>query len=234
VICNAIGHEHTRSFRNLQQLAVRLSQIGFEVIRFDYAGTGNSQGKPADMSLPQWQQDVSNVIQYAKERQHALDPHSNSKVSVLGIRLGGTFLAQTQLDGIEHAILWDPVLDGSVYLNQLRSLHRYELRSLTRFLRLRQAHHEQLMGYRYSIAIQNEIESIRIPDSGTGRAQSNWIITSKDQLLPSSALQNMSHWNHCECLDEIYWYESRYVQSAFSSPHANRQIEAILTEGSNR
>ncbi len=234
VICNAIGHEHTRSFRNLQQLAVRLSQIGFEVIRFDYAGTGNSQGKPADMSLPQWQQDVSNVIRYAKESRSAIDPLSNPKVSVLGIRLGGTFLAQSQLDGIEHAILWDPVWDGRVFLDQLRALHRYELRSLTRFLSLRQAHREQLMGYRYSIAMQNEIESVRIPDSSTGRAQSNWIITSKEQLLPLSALQNLSHWNHRECLDEIYWYESRYVQSAFSSPNANQQIEAILTEGANR
>lgn len=234
VICNAIGHEHTRSFRNLQQLAVRLSQIGFDVFRFDYAGTGNSQGKTADMSLQQWRQDVYNVIHHVKESQSAIDPNTWIKVSVLGIRLGATFLAQSPLDGVEHAILWDPVADGDTYLKQMRSMHQYELRSLTRFLNRRKAHHEQFMGYRYPNAMQNELESIRISFSITGRAQRNWIITSKDQRLPFSALQNLSNWNLRECPDEIYWYESRYVQSAFSSPHANRQIEAILTEGSNR
>ena len=45
VIAPSYGHEYARSHRNLQQLAILLSQNGFDVLRFDYAGTGDSDGR---------------------------------------------------------------------------------------------------------------------------------------------------------------------------------------------
>uniref|UniRef100_UPI0035627EB8 amino acid adenylation domain-containing protein n=1 Tax=Novipirellula sp. TaxID=2795430 RepID=UPI0035627EB8 len=49
VICHSIGHEYARGYRNLQQLAVQLCSVGFDVLRFDYASTGNSDGACAEL-----------------------------------------------------------------------------------------------------------------------------------------------------------------------------------------
>ncbi len=113
VIAPSYGQEYTRSHRNLQQLAILLSQSGFDVLRFDYAGTGNSEGEPERLGFEQWNHDIGTVLQYAAELP------SISNVHAIGIRLGASLLCReelrTQFDAIDHLICWDPVIDGTLY-----------------------------------------------------------------------------------------------------------------------
>ena len=229
VLCNATGHEGTRSFRNLQQLAIRLSQDGFEVVRFDFACTGNSTGRDELATLEQWRSDIAAVVDRIRH-DHALDP-SHRAVSVLGVRLGATLLAQTPLSGIDKAVLWDPVFCGKSYLDGLRMQHRYQLGSLTRFLKFRKAEPFQFMGYACSQFMQNEISSIELNDSIRLQSASRWIVTSKDYLPANQPSPGLPDWSHVACQDEIYWNANEYSQVAFSSPNSSRAIASLFANG---
>lgn len=231
VICNAVGHEHTRSFRNLQQLAIRLAQLGFDVLRFDFACSGNSQGSESAASLDQWRNDIASVVDSIRVRQESLLTVAPRKISLVGIRLGAALMAQTPIEGIEHAIYWDPVLDGAGHIEEQRALHKHELRSLTRYLNIRSGHDEQFIGYHYSNALQTSIAAIRPQEPVLLQAQRNWLLTSKDQIGSLTLAQALSEWDHQPNQDEIYWGDSRFIQAAFSSPQTMNQIESILTEG---
>src|SRR5437773_7734152 len=45
VVCQPVGHEYINSHRALRQLAARLCDAGFPVLRFDYYGCGDSSDR---------------------------------------------------------------------------------------------------------------------------------------------------------------------------------------------
>jgi hypothetical protein len=230
VFCNAYGHENTRAARNLQQLAIQLSQTGFNVIRFDYAGTGNSTGKAALASLNTWRSNIASIVDYART---AVDSSSSSlgSVSLLGIRLGASLLATTPLKDIEHVILWDPVIDGDRYMEMLRSYHHYELSSLTRYLSHRRGQPHQFLGYEYSATLQESLSSISLWNQTKIESRICSLISShgnpefeKKEFVPSA-------WEHRSCSDEIFWDKGDFTGRAFSSPQIAQSIQSILTRG---
>ena len=229
VMCNAMGHEATRSIRNLQQLAIRLSQEGFDVVRFDFACTGNSTGDENEATLEQWHADIAAVVDRVRKEQGL--GNSNHAVSLLGIRLGATLLTQTPLKGIDTAILWDPVLSGQSYLDGLRSQHRYQLESLTRYLTFRKTEPNQFMGCACSEFMQREIASLQLSEPIRMESKSRWVVTSKDYLDMNRDPIKLSAWRHVSCQDEIYWDEKEYAQAAFSSPHSSRTIASLFANG---
>ena len=50
VICPPLGYEYMSSYRALRILAERLAALGFDTLRVDYDGTGNSEGCADDPS----------------------------------------------------------------------------------------------------------------------------------------------------------------------------------------
>jgi pimeloyl-ACP methyl ester carboxylesterase len=229
VMCNAMGHEATRANRNLQQLAIRLSQDGFDVVRFDFASTGNSTGRAADATLDQWRSDIAAVVQ--KIRCEPMFEPSTHNVSLLGIRLGATLLAQTPLTGIDKAILWDPILCGQDYLNMLRSMHRFELESLTRYLTFRKGQPEQLMGSAYTATMQQEIAAIQLCESTRIQSLTRWVVETKRYGVRGQPALSLPGWQHTQSEDEIYWEAKEFSQSSFSSPHSSRLIASIFAKG---
>jgi len=229
VMCNAIGHEGTRSFRNLQQLAIRLSQTGFDVVRFDYSCTGNSTGSDDRASLEQWRCDIAAVVERIRHDRSLEQP--NHAVSALGIRLGASLLAQTPLKDIDKVILWDPILTGQSYLSNLRSQHRYQLESLTRYMTFRKGSPNQFMGSACPKSMQSEINSIVLDDSIRLQPASRWVVTSKDYMAENQSVSKLPGWTHVACHDEIYWDEKEFAQVAFSSPHCSRAIASLFANG---
>ncbi len=75
LICNSLGHEQTRAYRNLQQLALQLARKGFDVLRFDYRGTGNSSGSSV---MPQTSAFIEDV-QVAAEHLRSSTEFSNCR-----------------------------------------------------------------------------------------------------------------------------------------------------------
>lgn len=119
-----MGHEYIRTHRAFQQLAVRLAKVGFHVLRFDYYGCGDSAGDSDEGDINQWMDDISTAIDEIK------DSGGLAKVSLVGLRLGATLsaLVGTQRSNLESIVLWEPIVNGRGYIQELMVLHQDWLR----------------------------------------------------------------------------------------------------------
>jgi pimeloyl-ACP methyl ester carboxylesterase len=115
VLCAPMGQEYMRSHRAYRTLANMLSRRGFHVFRFDYFGTGDSAGESDEGDPHRWQRNVGQAI--AELRDNAdLD-----SVSLVGLRFGGSLamLAAAERDDIDRVVLWDPVIRGRDFLDEI-------------------------------------------------------------------------------------------------------------------
>jgi pimeloyl-ACP methyl ester carboxylesterase len=104
----------------MQQLALRLASQGIPVLRFDYHGCGDSAGEAAAGCLERWTADISAAITELKRRT------GPGRVGLVGMRLGGALasLAAAGRADIAGLALWEPVVNGRVYLDELRAWHQ--------------------------------------------------------------------------------------------------------------
>jgi uncharacterized protein len=115
VLCYPAGQEYMRAHRAFRQLANLLSKAGFPVLRFDYFGTGDSQGSSDEGNLEQWARDVDSAIEELK------DNAAVERVSLVGLRLGAALVASVQArrPDVASVVLWDPVIQGSSYFREI-------------------------------------------------------------------------------------------------------------------
>lgn len=227
LLCGAYGHEYQRSHRNLQQLAVVLARSGFHVLRFDYAGTGNSSGSTTDSTVEQWQTDIETAAA------HLRSVSGISTLSTIGLRLGATLAATAELQDLTNLILWDPV-DGNEMCQQFEHLHEYALRSFRRFnTPFRKAEPNQLFGHAMTPRQRIAIEELRLSAAPAYTSTLATVVTcinSREYPVPSYP----AAWNQVAIEDEIYWTSPSYTESAFSSPTAYRTILDTLNKGLSR
>ncbi len=123
VLCYPMGHEYIVSHRAYQKLAVRIAQAGFPVLRFDFYGCGDSAGNGDQEHLDPWLADITTAVDEIRHRARV------SKVCLVGLRLGGSLavLAGAQRGDIEGIVLWDPVISGKMYVEQLTLIHHETL-----------------------------------------------------------------------------------------------------------
>ena len=117
VLCSPWGYEENCAFATFQQLAQKLAAAGYEVLRFDYDGCGNSFGDAVDPDrLAGWTDSTALALQYMARR-------TGGAVSVVGLRLGAALAVLASAEcAIENAVLWDPVVSGKRYLRVLRAM----------------------------------------------------------------------------------------------------------------
>ncbi len=116
LLCNAFGQEAIRANRLYRVLGDRLAALGFDVMRFDYYGSGDSAGDDAEFDLNGAVADTVAAGRLLLQRSRA------QRLSCLGLRLGGNIaaLASSQwADGLDHLVLFEPVADGSAYVRDL-------------------------------------------------------------------------------------------------------------------
>jgi pimeloyl-ACP methyl ester carboxylesterase len=124
VLCNPFGQEYLRAHRSLRELAHRLAQAGFHVLRFDYYGCGDSAGESDEGSLAQWQADIEAAVDEVREAA------GTPRVALVGLRLGATLaalVAERRAD-LDHLVLLDPIVDGAAYLRELKAADESWLR----------------------------------------------------------------------------------------------------------
>jgi pimeloyl-ACP methyl ester carboxylesterase len=120
VLCCPLGHEYLNSHRAFRQMATRLSEAGYPVLRFDYYGCGDSGGLPEEATMDLWLSNVSEAVAQLKTRSKV------SRVCLLGMRFGAALaMASAAKDGgVENLVLWDPVVDGNSYLRELEAFQK--------------------------------------------------------------------------------------------------------------
>jgi uncharacterized protein len=118
LICPPIGHEYMRTHKILQQLAVQFSSVGFDVLKFDYYGVGDSAGNCEQGDVEIWKDDIYKAYQELK------DISGVRSISIVGMRLGAALAAATISAGlsVKNLLMWDPIINGVAYIRELREL----------------------------------------------------------------------------------------------------------------
>ena len=227
LFCPPHGHEYVRSHRNLQQMAVQLAQHGFDVFRFDYVGTGNSQGDT--LQIPQALEDIAAAQRWIR------DAVNVDQVSVLGLRLGATLLSQVDTSGFSRVVFWDPIFQGQAYLTLLQKFHRTALTNLWRYPVIRTAQPDQLYGNACPPAWCRDVGRLQLVP--TASSDSTLLLLSRGYLEAEDTAQAIDPNRFgavAQTDDEIYWHEEHFTTSAFSSPQAFQIIRHMLTQGHAR
>ncbi len=181
LLCYPMAQEYMRCHWASRQLASHLSRAGMHCMRFDYYGTGDSAGMADEASLGQWRSDIKTGLTELKDISGA------SNVSLVGLRLGAAIAATAPVKThrVRNLVLWDPVVSGSLYIDGLREMHKSLLDRLKRLHRNRKNQHyrgmEELIGFRYSDSMINEIESIKLLEVMEFNADNVFLIISEQR-----------------------------------------------------
>jgi alpha/beta superfamily hydrolase len=113
VIAPPLFEEDARLRKVLINLSRFLCDAGYDVVRFDYYGTGFSPGRYEDVTLERARQNLDDAIEYCRG--------SNAgRIQSIGVRFGGYLalgaLAQESLDSV---VAWEPVLNPAVYIKEV-------------------------------------------------------------------------------------------------------------------
>ncbi len=116
LLCPAWGQEYMRSYRGLRVLAQRLAAAGFETLRFDYSGTGDSEGHGLDARLEHWLEDIRSAAGELR------DISGRQQIAVVGLRLGALLAEATPGLNASLHISWDAPASGAHFVALIRQL----------------------------------------------------------------------------------------------------------------
>ena len=160
VMCAPLWREAIRAHRVLRQLGVRLAKLGHAVLRFDYSGAGDSAGESEHGDVDVWLEDVAAAIDEVRRRKPA------ARVTLLGLRFGATLaaLAAARRDDVERLVLWEPVVNGTRYLDAGAADHRVWRERYAAWRRLRLAElsdqGDEILGFRVTEAMRRSIAAV--------------------------------------------------------------------------
>ena len=232
LICHPLGHEYSRSYRNLQQLTLHLAQSGFDCLRFDYEGTGNSSGHPQDSLVSDYIENVHSAAEFIQTQCNA------EKLSIIGLRMGASLAVSADIRELENLILWDPIVKGEHYIDLLQTFHDKALSKLERYRVKRLSEQsDQLYGYAMSPEQRASLKKYELPYV---RAINKLFKCPYHQVMITSAgfqrhepgrSDLLSNCQHYATTDQIQWHHRVYADSAFSSPEAFDVITKVLKGG---
>ena len=118
VYIHPFGEEMNCARRMAASTARALAARGVAVLQIDLAGCGDSAGRLEQASWDQWLGDIGRAVAW-------LQQSSGCAPGLWGLRLGALLaLAYAAADApVARLLLWQPVLDGDRYLDQLLRLH---------------------------------------------------------------------------------------------------------------
>jgi len=110
VLCYPWGTEYIYAHRSMRHLALKLAASGYHTLRFDYFGTGDSDGEAADVDPAGCASDTESAIEAVKDIAGA------AKVALIGLRAGAHIAASVAARSpadVEALVLWDPLVAGA-------------------------------------------------------------------------------------------------------------------------
>ena len=112
LFCHAFGEERKSSALTLARLARAVAKAGLPTLRFDYYGTGDSEGDFVEADVETRLEDMETAAGWLRERTGC------KRVVLLGLRLGATLAARAaeRMEQVGGLVLIEPVSDGEKYL----------------------------------------------------------------------------------------------------------------------
>lgn len=130
VYCPPFGQEHVRLYRALHESALRMSRSGFDVLRFEFSGTGNSLDPDDAICIDMWHEDLIAAVN------KVIELSTFSTTSMFAIRMG-TVVAlhhSNHQPAFRQLALFDPILSGADYVAELDTLHTNMCEQSNKFL----------------------------------------------------------------------------------------------------
>lgn len=112
VMCSPVYNDYLKNNRREVLLARRLASEGFTVQRFNYAGTGNSEGEILDLSVDTMTNDAAAATRFLQGRDGV------EHVSFMGTRLGALPAATSAAQADAPVAFWEPI-EGVKYFREL-------------------------------------------------------------------------------------------------------------------
>lgn len=173
------AEEMNKARRMAARQARRLAGLGVAVIAVDLLGTGDSSGDFRDATWEAWKEDIGEAVRF-------LEAHGCESISLWGLRMGALLaldFAAGAGRAFERFVLWQPVVNGAVFLRQFLRLKVADqmlaggrARSGTRELREALAAGERLeiAGYELSPALAAAMDRLSLLDLAPERGPVHW------------------------------------------------------------
>ena len=125
VFCGPFAEERGLTHRLMVEWARVLCGEGYPVLRFDYRGYGESEGRFEDVAVDDHVTDALAAVRELCARTGI------ERVGLCGLRLGGAVaaLAASKLGGDHPLVLWNPIVRGPAYIEDL--LREFIAREMT-------------------------------------------------------------------------------------------------------
>lgn len=230
VLCYAAPQEYRMVHWAYQKLAVLLASKGFSVLRFDYSCTGDSAGDSADAALDQWVDDIRIAADELR------DSAGVRRVSLVGMRLGGVLALRAATAGltVRDLVLWDPVVDGQRYFNQIEKaeswvskLHPYPVADY--------AVAGEINGYPVSAQMQADLRAIDMMTEPLAQPRRVLVVAPTTDAGHTKLVERMKASDvpvaYAVVEDPLLYWERTYPVDTLVAHAGPRAIAAFLSEG---
>ena len=121
VVCAPLFDEKLWSHRVFVNLARYIAQRGVSVLRFDYFGDGESEGRFEEASVSTRLRDIHDAVDFCRRETGA------ARIILVGLGYGATLALRAAMDpaapSIAGVVAWSPVMDGQRYINDILRAH---------------------------------------------------------------------------------------------------------------
>jgi alpha/beta superfamily hydrolase len=121
VVCAPLFDEKLWAHRVLVNFARFVAARGVPVLRFDYYGDGESDGRFEEASVSTRVRDIHDAVDFCCREARV------SRVHLVGLGYGATLALRATLeqrhDAVAGVVAWAPVIDGERYLNDILRAH---------------------------------------------------------------------------------------------------------------
>lgn len=173
-------HEQPRSRRFIAEVASGLAALGLPCLRFDFFGTGDSDGSGDQADFASMRHDLDVAV--ATLRSHV----GVERVALLAWR-GAALPVSSWLDGgnqVDLVVLWEPIADGAQWLAQLERDDAGERAGRPRlrpgFRRTATAGDGQLMGCAVSPQLRTDLARARLGIGPGAQRIATWAVLRPD------------------------------------------------------
>jgi hypothetical protein len=184
-------HELQRSRRLCTQIAARLAAFGLPCLRFDFHGSGDSGGSGAEMDFASMRADLE-LAARALRRDAGVDA-----IVALALRGGALPLASWLAAGghADAVVLWEPIVDGAAWLDQLVHDDAAELHSADRYPLRRglpvERDESQLMGFDVSMRFRRDMAAAQVAADAWPARPALWGVLRADVALQTLPMQRV-------------------------------------------
>lgn len=125
MVCHGLAGHKTGRYRVYVDLAAKLVQAKIAVLRFDFRGSGDSEGSFDEMTL---EGEVSDAIQGLKYLQ-TVPGLNTDKIGIFGRSLGGAvgILSAAELGSVKSIALWASMYDGEQWKSEWQKVQSGEI-----------------------------------------------------------------------------------------------------------